>query len=140
MNVFLQIDYINSKYTLGETTYDRGLLMNKYCVRNIHEFWLAGIYPFANPEHIPKVMADLEVNYLKKYTPCQDLNNQALADALGIIYVELIIIHPFREGNGRAACLLANLMALQAGKDIIDYTPIDRILNQQGYNDYQCNS
>jgi hypothetical protein len=27
-------------------------------------------------------------------------------------------------------------MALQTGKDIIDYTQIDRTLNHQGYNDY----
>jgi len=30
--------------------------------------------------------------------------------------VELILIHPFREGNGRIARFLSVLMALQAGK------------------------
>lgn len=119
---------------------------------NIHELWLAGIYPFAgkyrtvmmsksgfpfaNPERVPKLMADLESKYLKKYTPCCGLNDQELSAALGIIHVELIIIHPFREGNGRVARLLANLMALQAGKDMINYALIDRTTNLAGYNNY----
>lgn len=119
---------------------------------NIHELWLADIYPFAgkfrtvmmtkngfpfaNPELIPKLMSDLEQKYLKKYTPCFGFDNEKLAEALSVVHVELIIIHPFREGNGRVARLLANLMALQAGKDILNYTPIDRTVNLAGYNNY----
>jgi len=37
------------------------------------------------------------------------------ATALAEVHAELILIHPFREGNGRLARLLALLMALQAG-------------------------
>jgi len=32
-----------------------------------------------------------------------------------VVHVELVLIHPFREGNGRTARLLAVLMGLQAG-------------------------
>ncbi len=119
---------------------------------NIHESWLADIYPsagkyrtifmskagfpFANPLFIPKLMSELETLYLQKYTPCQGYDDKTLASALGIIHVELIIIHPFREGNGRVARLLANLMALQAGKDMLDYSPIDRTKNATGYDKY----
>jgi len=35
--------------------------------------------------------------------------------------VELVLIHPFREGNGRAARLLADLMAMQANYPPLDY-------------------
>jgi cell filamentation protein len=35
--------------------------------------------------------------------------------ALAVVHVELVLIHPFREGNGRVARLLAVLMGLQAG-------------------------
>jgi cell filamentation protein len=35
--------------------------------------------------------------------------------ALAEVHVELVLIHPFREGNGRVARLLAVLMGLQAG-------------------------
>lgn len=119
---------------------------------NIHELWLAAIYPFAgkyrtvmmskdgfpfaNPERIPKLMTDLELNYLKKYTPCTGLSDIDLAEAIGMVHVEFIVIHPFREGNGRVARMVANLMALQAGKDMIDYTPIDKTVNPAGYNEY----
>lgn len=50
--------------------------------------------------------------------------------------MEFIIIHPFREGNGRVARLLANLMALQAGRSVLNYAPIDRTINPSGYNNY----
>ena len=38
--------------------------------------------------------------------------------------MELVLIHPFREGNGRASRLLAILMALQAGLPILDFSDI----------------
>ena len=37
------------------------------------------------------------------------------ARALAEAHVELVLIHPFREGNGRVARILAVLMGLQAG-------------------------
>ena len=38
--------------------------------------------------------------------------------------MELLLIHPFREGNGRLARLLATLMALQAGLPPLDFRSI----------------
>ena len=37
------------------------------------------------------------------------------------MHTELVLIHPFREGNGRVARLLASLMALQAGLPLLDF-------------------
>lgn len=45
---------------------------------------------------------------------------RALAEA----HVELLLIHPFRDGNGRIARALAILMAAQAGLPQIDFSPI----------------
>ena len=39
--------------------------------------------------------------------------------------VELMLIHPFREGNGRLGRMLATLMALQAGLPILDFSDWD---------------
>jgi cell filamentation protein len=36
----------------------------------------------------------------------------------------LILIHPFREGNGRCARLLAWLMAMQANLPSLDFSPL----------------
>jgi cell filamentation protein len=93
-------------------------------------------FPFAAPQFIANSMRDFEVKFLKKYTPCKFTKDEDLAHALGVVHVEFIIIHPFREGNGRVARLLANLMALQAERSILNYEPIDRTINPTGYSDY----
>jgi cell filamentation protein len=38
-----------------------------------------------------------------------------------VVHTELILIHPFRDGNGRCARLLAVLMGLQAGLPLLDF-------------------
>ncbi|WP_213069399.1 Fic family protein [Methylomicrobium album] len=50
---------------------------------------------------------------------------------MAIIHVELILAHPFREGNGRLARLLADIMAVQAGYGTLDYTSWDN--NREDY-------
>jgi hypothetical protein len=46
------------------------------------------------------------------------------AGALAETHVELVLIHPFREGNGRIARVLATLMGLQAGLPPLDFSLI----------------
>ena len=43
---------------------------------------------------------------------------------MGEAHVELVLIHPFRDGNGRIARALSTLMALQAGLPLLDLSPI----------------
>lgn len=38
--------------------------------------------------------------------------------------MEMVLIHPFREGNGRIARLLSVLMALQAGLPPLDFSDL----------------
>ena len=98
---------------------------------NIHKVWLGDIYEwagkyrqvkmskgdfsFAFPEQIPKLMTELENGPLHKYTPCNFKTREEVIKALAIVHAELVIIHPFREGNGRLSRMLATLMVLQAG-------------------------
>ncbi len=42
---------------------------------------------------------------------------QALAET----HVELVLLHPFRDGNGRLARVLSSLMALQAGLPLLNF-------------------
>ena len=97
----------------------------------IHTIWLGSIYAwagryrqvnvkkgtfsFAASAQIPKLMVEFEEGPLKRHTPCLSTSRENLAAALAEVHVELVLIHPFREGNGRAARLLAVLMGLQAG-------------------------
>lgn len=70
-------------------------------------------------------MDEFEREILSAHTPCRGLQAEDLAQALGIVHAELVLIHPFREGNGRSAMLLATLMALQAGIPVLDFRPLD---------------
>jgi cell filamentation protein len=49
-----------------------------------------------------------------------------LVEALANVHLEFILVHPFREGNGRLGRLLATIMALQAGRPPLDFTYITR--------------
>lgn len=60
-------------------------------------------------------MTDFEAGPLRRHTPCRPTSLDRLVTALAEVHVELVLIHPFREGNGRAARMLAVLMGLQAG-------------------------
>jgi cell filamentation protein len=121
-------------------------------VFEIHELWLGDIYPsagkyrsvvmskagftFAAPTMIPSLMNNLEQKILAKYTPCRYTNLDELAFALGVVHVELIIIHPFREGNGRTARLLADLMAIQSGHPPLNFGYIDQTVHKKGFEEY----
>lgn len=119
---------------------------------NIHELWLGDIYPFAGryrtvnmakgdflfapSSRISDLMMALERDFLAKYTPCSFSNIDQLARALGEVHLELILIHPFREGNGRTARLLADLMTMQSNRPSLNYAAIDQTKNPEGFNDY----
>lgn len=83
-----------------------------------------GDFPFAAANKIPRLMIELEKGPLREYTPCRFTVISEIARAIALIHTELLLIHPFREGNGRAARLLAILMALQAGLPPLDFGSI----------------
>jgi cell filamentation protein len=69
-------------------------------------------------------MAVFEKDILKIYTPCRSGNIEEIVRALAVVHTELVLIHPFREGNGRVARMLATLMSLQAGLPALDFSGI----------------
>jgi cell filamentation protein len=107
---------------------------------DLHRSWLGAIYPwagqyravnigkggfqFANAPLIPNLMRDLDRGPLTQFTPCLAQPDAKIAHALAVVHAELVLIHPFREGNGRLARLLAMLMVLQAGLPPLDFTPM----------------
>ena len=64
---------------------------------------------------------DLHRAFHVVYTPCRFNSTERQAAALAIAHAELILIYPFRDGNGRCARLLAMLMGLQAGLPALDF-------------------
>lgn len=107
---------------------------------SMHRAWLGGIYPWAGsyrqvmmskggfsvaaPAYIPKLMDNFEKDILARHTPCQG-DDDTVALSLAIVHVELVLIHPFREGNGRLSRLLAILMGLQAGLPMLVFDEME---------------
>jgi cell filamentation protein len=70
---------------------------------------------------VPQNMQHLEADVLKRCTPCRGASLPDIAEQLAEVHAELLLVHPFREGNGRLARWLADLMALQAGCPLPEY-------------------
>ena len=79
-------------------------------------------FMFAASAQIPRLLADFERSCLNRWTPCHDMDADGLVEAIAITHVEFILIHPFREGNGRLSRLLADVMAVQSGREPLDYS------------------
>ncbi|MBN2427938.1 MAG: Fic family protein [Deltaproteobacteria bacterium] len=117
-------------------------------IRWLHRFWLADIYVwagayrlvnvgkggfmFAAAAQVPSLMQQFEKEQLSRYTPCNFENREELVLALAEVHVELVLIHPFREGNGRIARLLSVLMGLQAGLPPLEFSSL-RGKNRERY-------
>ncbi|MEO6263614.1 MAG: Fic family protein [Luteimonas sp.] len=81
-----------------------------------------GGFMFAAAAQVPRLMADFGRKVLAVETPCADMQTPRLIAALARTHAELLLIHPFREGNGRCARLLAYLMVMQAGLPSLDFS------------------
>ncbi len=109
----------------SETRFDAGLLCR------LHRNWLGGIYDWAGQYRTVDVskdgftwppalrvapnMENFERGLLRQNTPCRPAPLPEVARRMAEVHAELLLIHPFREGNGRLARWLADLMAGQAG-------------------------
>ena len=121
--------------------YDQGHRFTADDICNMHRNWLGPVYEwagkyrqvtiskggftFALPRFIPQLMANFEKNELSRYTPCNFEDRNEQSQAMAIVHTELLLIHPFREGNGRLSRLLAMLMALQAGLPPLDFSEFE---------------
>ena len=83
-----------------------------------------GGFVFAMAAQAPRLMQEFERKELARYSPCAFDNLEDVLEALAITHCELVLIHPFREGNGRLSRLLSQLMALQAGLPLLNFSPI----------------
>ena len=100
-----------------------------------HRTWLGDIYewaghyrqvnvskdgfPFAAAMQVPALMDQFERDMLRRCTPCKFADRAEVVRALAETHVELVLIHPFRDGNGRIARVLSTMMALQAGLPLL---------------------
>lgn len=110
-----------------------------------HRIWLGNVYSwagqyrtvdmskpdirFASPLQIPKLAEQFEAQYLMRFAELPEMSDEELVAFLATVHVELILIHPFREGNGRISRLLLDVMAAKAGAQPLDYSLWDEHKN-----------
>ncbi len=58
----------------------------------------------------------------KRRMPCTGFDPDQTTAAIAESHAEFIVVHPFREGNGRLGRLLADIMATQAGYGPLRWT------------------
>ncbi|MGL6162105.1 Fic/DOC family protein [Microbulbifer sp.] len=106
-------------------------------IRHWHHRWLGNLYPwagslrkvnmskggfhFASAGTLPKLVKNFEQQYLQQFPSLSDTPDEEFIRYMAESHVEFILIHPFREGNGRISRLLLDVMALQAGFQPLDY-------------------
>ncbi len=118
-------------------------------VRQVHVGLMGEIYPFAGewrtvhltkgdggtkwplpPFGIQPLMEKLEEDVFSR-TPFITDDNDALFAFLAELMGEFLALHPFREGNGRTAFILASLILMQ--NDLLPIDVYDRHRDQQRY-------
>lgn len=108
-------------------------------IRHIHKLALGELYSFAGKYRtvnmskggflfpsalfIPQSMQTFEEEILR---PLPDVytDKQVLIKDVAQVHGELLFIHPFREGNGRTARILANLMIRKQGHEGLRFEKI----------------
>ena len=125
------------------TTLERAPFRERFTAHDVcelHRLWLGEIYSwageyrtvnigkggfqFATAALVQALMGDLGRGALAQFTPCGPQNAATLARALAEVHAELILVHPFRDGNGRLARLLSVLMAAQAGLPPLNFSAL----------------
>ncbi len=137
----LELDLLEQLYdvVLSEVEIDQVITVAD--VFEWHRKWLGNVYEWAGKERsvnigkgdfhfaaagqIPYLLKELDKKYLSQYTPCDRMGDEQLIEAIAIVQAEFILVHPFREGNGRIARLLANVMTLQANRPELDFSSWD---------------
>jgi len=129
---FLRADIVLTEALTSTTRFTLQYLLEMHRLALGHLYAFAGRYRevniskggFAFPaaRFLPASMQQFEQEWLRKPLPKEP---GALLDLVGIIHGELLFIHPFREGNGRTARLLANLMLEQQDQKRLRWELID---------------
>ena len=118
-------------------------------IQRLHEELMGAIYPFAGkwrmvdlhkgdgptrwslpPSGIEPLMDVFERDVLSRSPVIEDDDDAVLAYASEVM-CELLALHPFREGNGRTAFVLCNLILMQ--NDILPLSIYDRRSDEERY-------
>ena len=129
---FLRADIVLTEALAPNTKFTLSYLLEMHRLALGHLYAFAGRYrevniskggfTFPAARFLPASMQQFERDWLHQALPADP---PALLDRVGAVHGELLFIHPFREGNGRTARLLANLMLEQQGHERLRWERID---------------
>ena len=91
-----------------------------------------GGFRFPSAQYLPNGMKEFQEDILDKLKSEYVSDDELIID-ISKVHGELLFMHPFREGNGRAARLLANLMSYKAGHGRLKFEKLD---NEEMFGKY----
>jgi cell filamentation protein len=83
-----------------------------------------GGFPFAAAKFLSETMMQFDNEVLSKLPTVYTTKYDLIKD-IATVHAELLFIHPFREGNGRTARMLANLMSRKNGYSTLKFEKIE---------------
>lgn len=137
--------FLNAEHTLFDILTSETKFNIDY-IKNIHKRALEHLYDFAgkyrtvniskqgflfpSAMYLEQSMKSFEEEILDKL-PDSYTDKESLIKDIAKVHAEFLYIHPFREGNGRTARLLANIMSYKAG-----YSELNFDLLKAKWDDY----
>ena len=110
-------------------------------ILDLHKIALQHLYPFAGKlrtvnmskggftfpaaRFLSDSMSEFNIGILSNLPDSYE-NEEDLIQDIAVVHGELLFIHPFREGNGRTARILANLMARKQGFSALEFGRINK--------------
>ncbi len=132
---FLKAEIYFTEKLSARTKFDVKYILSLHKMALNHLYSFAGRYrdvnmskggfPFAEAKFLPETMAEFEKDILKKLKN-KYVSQEDLIQDVAKVHGELLFIHPFREGNGRTARLLANLMIRKAGYESLRFEKVGK--------------
>jgi cell filamentation protein len=88
---------------------------------------------FPSAQFLPTIMQEFQ-NEILSNLPKSYSSHEKLINDIAIVHGELLFIHPFREGNGRLARIIANVMLKKQGEENLEFSEFD--IDGDRFEDY----
>ncbi len=132
---FLKAEIYLTEHLTGRTKFNSAYILKIHKLALSHLYSFAGQlrninlskggFTFAASKFLPETMVAFEEQILSGL-PGTYKSEEKLIEDIAIVHAELLFIHPFREGNGRTARLLANLMCRKAGYEALKFERVGK--------------
>lgn len=119
----------------AHTLFESGLLNSLEpgsikCLQQIHAYLFGGLYDFAGQIRTKNIAKGGFQFAMAQYLPYSlatiERTPEATFEEIIDKYVEINVVHPFMEGNGRSTRIWLDLMLRRALKRCVDWSQIDK--------------